>query len=602
MARRSLWLPCGVAAVLLLLYYSWNDEGAIGLGSVSWGPSADWTEASRLTASAIADEGYFWRQVPLHFPLAPTEFPKGRLQVLPQIQAKFEEESDSERDVRLGRQQAVKNAFARSWEAYKTKAFPNDELKPLTGRTKDRNGGWGLTLIDTLDTLWVMGMEDEFREAADKAATISFEHSSNWEINTYDAAVHYLGGLLAAYDLSGNQLLLRKAREVGDMLYKAFDNPQHMPIVHWDFNRAVNGDPQEAPEHALLAEIGSFCLEFTRLSLVTGDPRWYDAAERIREAFAQQQSSTKLPGMWPLSAFPRNMDVMSDNTFSLGAVSDSAYEYLPKMYQLTGGLAPAYKGMYEYAMATAIEFVLYRPMVPGTPDILVPGNVHVEEENGESVFNLEPLAQMVACSAGGTLALGGKLTGRTEHLEAAQKLVDGCIWMYEAMPLGIMAETSFLVPCGSTDECDWSETYWKTGVLKQHGEDDETDISKAKKIISDKRLPKGFASIPDTRYILRPGAIESMFVLYRITGRKELVETAWTMFETIQKYTRTKMANTELIDVTVDDGPPKTDSMESFWTGETLKYFYLMFSEPDLLSLDDWVFNTGGHPLKRLGR
>ena len=31
---------------------------------------------------------------------------------------------------------------------------------------------------------------------------------------------------------------------------------------------------------------------------------------------------------------------------------------------------------------------------------------------------------------------------------------------------------------------------------------------------------------------------------------------------------------------------------------ETLKYFYLIFSEPSLISLDEWVFNTEAHPLK----
>jgi len=40
--------------------------------------------------------------------------------------------------------------------------------------------------------------------------------------------------------------------------------------------------------------------------------------------------------------------------------------------------------------------------------------------------------------------------------------------------------------------------------------------------------------------------------------------------------------------------------MESFWLGETLKYFYLIFAEPDLVSLDEWVFNTEAHPFKRL--
>ena len=38
--------------------------------------------------------------------------------------------------------------------------------------------------------------------------------------------------------------------------------------------------------------------------------------------------------------------------------------------------------------------------------------------------------------------------------------------------------------------------------------------------------------------------------------------------------------------------------MESFFLGETLKYLYLLFSDdPDLLSLDTYVFNTEAHPL-----
>lgn len=36
--------------------------------------------------------------------------------------------------------------------------------------------------------------------------------------------------------------------------------------------------------------------------------------------------------------------------------------------------------------------------------------------------------------------------------------------------------------------------------------------------------------------------------------------------------------------------------MQSFWLAETLKYFYLIFSESDLVSLDDYVFNTEAHP------
>lgn len=31
---------------------------------------------------------------------------------------------------------------------------------------------------------------------------------------------------------------------------------------------------------------------------------------------------------------------------------------------------------------------------------------------------------------------------------------------------------------------------------------------------------------------------------------------------------------------------------------ETLKYFFLLFSDPSSISLDDYVFNTEAHPFK----
>ena len=39
--------------------------------------------------------------------------------------------------------------------------------------------------------------------------------------------------------------------------------------------------------------------------------------------------------------------------------------------------------------------------------------------------------------------------------------------------------------------------------------------------------------------------------------------------------------------------------MQSFFLAETLKYFYLIFSPPDLISLDEFVLNTEAHPFRR---
>lgn len=41
-----------------------------------------------------------------------------------------------------------------------------------------------------------------------------------------------------------------------------------------------------------------------------------------------------------------------------------------------------------------------------------------------------------------------------------------------------------------------------------------------------------------------------------------------------------------------------TTCEQSFWLAETLKYFYLALSPPDLISLDDYVLNTEAHPFR----
>lgn len=70
------------------------------------------------------------------------------------------------------------------------------------------------------------------------------------------------------------------------------------------------------------------------------------------------------------------------------------------------------------------------------------------------------------------------------------------------------------------------------------------------------------------------------------------------MFLSITKHTRTEFGYAALSDVTANP-PTQRDSMESFWTAETLKYFWLMFSKDDVVSLDEWVFNTEAHPFRR---
>ncbi|KAF2465423.1 alpha-mannosidase IC [Lindgomyces ingoldianus] len=518
-----------------------------------------------------------WRDVDTQYPVQKFEqLPRTAVKKeLPPVQYDFSVDPPSLYDelMRKRRQAAVKAAFARCWTSYKERAWMKDELQPVSGGSKTTFGGWGATLVDSLDTLWIMNLKEDFEDAVSAVTQINFKPEG--EVNMFETTIRYLGGLLAAYDLTDckDSRLLEKAMELGDMIYASFDTPNRMPVTRWDSVKASKGVKQSPAANGIIAELASFSLEFTRLSQLTGDMRYYDAVARVTSVLEEQQNRTKLPGLWPVGIDTQNLDLTRDNQFSLGAMADSAYEYLGKTYQLLRGVGSAsqYKKMYELSMNAVIEHLLFRPMVPDQADILMPTSVRA---NSASDIRQGDTAQHLACFVGGMLALGGRLFQNKTHVEAGQRVTDACVWTYQNAPHGIMPEMFSMHACPTHSPCPYDAS--KTFVYP------------------------GFASISDARYILRPEAIESVFYMYRITGDTSYQDIAWEMFQAIDSQTRTQYANAAIRDVSTEN-TERLDSMESFWLAETLKYFYLVFSEPGLVSLDDWVFNTEAHPFRLMG-
>ena len=277
-----------------------------------------------------------WSKVPIRHPVGdqqrlPTDPPLH----LPRVQFSFASEGSERAKTRQLRLNTVRNAFRHDWSGYKSFAWLKDEVKPLSGGYSDNFGGWAATLVDSLDTLWIMNLHDEFDEAVDAATTIDFSQAKIDTINVFETTIRYRGGFLSAYDLSGRHELLEKAIELGEMLYVAFDTPTRMPIARWEWKKALEGQEQSQTQ-TLLAELGSLTLEFTRLSQITGNSKYFDAVQRVTDMLKDQQDKTKLPGLWPLICDASTLDCSQHNEFSLGAMADSTYEYLPKyVYLLT---------------------------------------------------------------------------------------------------------------------------------------------------------------------------------------------------------------------------------------------------------------------------
>jgi mannosyl-oligosaccharide alpha-1,2-mannosidase len=203
-------------------------------------------------------------------------------------------------------------------------------------------------------------------------------------------------------------------------------------------------------------------------------------------------------------------------------------------------------------MEAVQNHLLFRPMLPDDDKaaILFSGNAYVRQLGNDPTnytIDRNPEGQHLGCFVGGMFGLGGKLFGITEHVALGEQLAAGCAWAYAAFPTGVMPEIFGMVPCAGPptvdSRCAWDEAAWQAE--------------------GSKTLRKGFSHARDTRYILRPEAIESIFLTYRMTGKREYQEMAWTMFQAIQNLTRTQYANSAVLDVTA---PAKDavmlDSME----------------------------------------
>jgi len=134
----------------------------------------------------------------------------------------------------------------------------------------------------------------------------------------------------------------------------------------------------------------------------------------------------------------------------------------------------------------------------------------------------------------------------------------------------------------------------------------------------------------ERKYVLRPEALESLFLAFRLTGEERFREAAWEIFLNLQRNCRTPAAFSGIKDCDFGRPPASSssskggqqtpfnprafqrsrpvggggdgasnwrDSAESFFYAETMKYLWLIFSPPDVLPLDQVVFNTEAHPL-----
>ena len=64
---------------------------------------------------------------------------------------------------------------------------------------------------------------------------------------TFEVCIRYLGGFLSAYDLSGDELMLTRAKELGDWLMGAFNTAKGLPMAKYRLGQSVELDAMRTP-------------------------------------------------------------------------------------------------------------------------------------------------------------------------------------------------------------------------------------------------------------------------------------------------------------------------------------------------------------------
>ena len=440
------------------------------------------------------------------------------------------------------RRDEVKKAFMHSWEGYKKFAWGTDELMPQA-RTGHNWLGLGGTIVDSMSTLAIMGEVEEFKKCADWVKTnLHFENKG--DVSFFETTIRILGGLLSAYEFSCDlyacdQGLLDKAKDIGDRLSKAFNTPTGLPYATINLQSGRGSTPGWTGGSAILAEVGTIQLEFAALSRYTKDKQ-YD--ERVMKVLHHLDKQPKPNGLMPLY-IDVNSGSFTSQHVSLGAMGDSAFEYLLKVW-IHRGMKDDWIKKFYYSSASGIMQHMVKSSKQGLTYV-------AEYKSGQAIHKMDHLA----CFVGGMFILGAPFADKPEeHLKVGKGIGETCYQMYAKMGSGLAPENS-----------DFNSGDLRAGA---------------------------------TYNIQRPETVETFFYLWRATKDPIWREHGFKVLEAFNKCCKIESGGYVGVRDVRSDRPPKDDTQQTFWLAETLKYLYLLFSEDELIPLDKYVFNTEAHPLK----
>lgn len=446
------------------------------------------------------------------------------------------------------RKNFIKDMMRHAWHGYASYAWGFNEVRPVSKLPhKDSIFGpelLGASIVDGIDTLYIMGLDEEYR-AARSWIEENLDFNKDIDLSVFETNIRYVGGLLSIYALTEDAMFLRKARQIADKLLPAFDTPSGIPysIVNMRSGYARNHD--WSYNSAILSEFGSMHLEFIYLSYLTGDQKYKNKAFKIRDTI--KKASPRNDGLYNNYMNTDSGQWLPRPThISIGALGDSFYEYLIKAYVQSDGRDIEGYDLYVDALKAFENKLIFTSSLSRL--------VYFAELKDLSINHK---MDSLACFSGGMLALGSVKSGeplRSRHLRLAEGIANTCHESCVKAKAGLGPE-SFVF----TNRAD------------------------------------AMAFGPSDRYyILRPEIVETYFYMWRFTHDPKYRAWAWDFAQSLEHYCKSEAGYSGLRNVY--QPVVKDDVQQSFFLAEVLKYLYLTFADDTTMNLDDWVFNTEAHP------
>ncbi len=513
---------------------------------------------------------------------------------------------DSSNDAELlreHRRQQIRDITASAWEAYVQNAWGSDELKPVSQAGIETFGGMGTTIVESLSTLYVMNLTEQYEKAREWVRTsLDFDKVTNF-VSVHETTTRILGGLISAFQLTGDHIFMQKAEDLGERLKEAFESVNGIPYPRCHLggeHKNITGLTEEEVssledgylchgETTTQTEAAGISLELRALGFHSLRPSIrelrckadravqavIEAGPKLLEQFVTDEledptydgktekskrrkeeshlSSASSYYTYLLHAWHSAVSVIGggptvDTTSTFTKPARGFYEYLVKAWRQGGSCEPYLRYPLDASMHMLLKRVIHETP---THDLFLKTYDDYEEREEEVVVD-QSMCYLPAVFH--LAAQQKKVSDRRidQWFDVATGITKSCVNMYDRFPGYLGGESA-----------RYTGGIWVT---------------------------KG-------AYELQADLVEAIFYMSRSTGEEKYQEIAWRILQNIDLQCKVQTGGYTVLEEKTLDSIGKGDRMPSAFLGATLKFLYLTFSDASVLPLSEYVFNRAGHPL-----